>query len=114
MECPRLQSGDAFGNQSGTAVDETRYLCAVRLCPPRNIVVVALVRLAEMSRIGVRNGAVRAHPRERCARVQSAGESDADLLADGQCLQNAAHAQRLHQEASAESISILSWIPFDA
>src|SRR5438045_2658761 len=29
MECARLQSGDAFGDQSGTAVDETRDLCAV-------------------------------------------------------------------------------------
>ena len=64
---------------------------AVRPRAARNVVVVGLVGLAEVRRVGVRNRALRAHPVQRRARVETAGKRDADLLADGKILQDVRH-----------------------
>src|SRR6185312_2589698 len=57
----------------------------------RDLVVVRFVGLAEIGGVRVRNRTLLAHPRERGARVESAGERDADLLAGGQGLQDGRH-----------------------
>ena len=91
VERAGLQRGDAFGDERGAAIDEPRVLRAVRARAARNVVVVGLVGLAEVRRVRVRDRALRAHPVQRRARVETAGERDADFLADGKILQDVRH-----------------------
>ena len=91
VERAGLQRRDALGDERRAAVDEPRRLGAVRARAARNVVVVGLVGLAEVRRVRVRNRALRAHPVQRRARVEAAGERDADLLADGKVLQDVRH-----------------------
>ena len=91
VERARLQRGDAFGDERGAAVDEARRFRAVGQRASRNVVVVRLVRLAEIRGVGVGNRTLRAHPVQRGAGVETAGKGDADLLADGKILQDVRH-----------------------
>src|SRR5262249_20414765 len=63
---------------------EHRLLGAVLLGALGDGLDVRLVVLAEIGGERVRDRAALAHPRERAARVETAGEGDADALADGQ------------------------------
>jgi CDGSH-type Zn-finger protein len=63
--------------------------------PFADVVVIRLVRLAEVRRVRVRNGAFRPHPVQRGARVEAARKRDADSLADREILQDARHERRL-------------------
>src|SRR5207253_79724 len=56
-----------------------------------NLVVVGLVRLAEVGGIGKDAGALLLHPQERRAGVETARESDADFFPFGQALQDRTH-----------------------
>ncbi len=86
-----LQRRDAFAHQRPAAVDQPRLLRAILQRLARNLVVVGLVRLAEVGRVGVRNRALLLHPVQRGGGVQPAREGDADLLADGQRFKNDGH-----------------------
>src|SRR5436309_1783448 len=55
---------------------------------------VLLVVLAEIGRERVRDRALLAHPRERAARIEAAGERDPDPLADRQRVED--HAAVVH------------------
>ena len=98
MERAALQRGQAFARQRLLAVDEDRVLGAERQRLLRHGVDVGLVVLAEVGGERVRDRAVLAHPRERAARVEPAGERDPDSLADGQRVEDDArrdvHAHR--------------------
>src|SRR5690606_40842674 len=82
MKSATLKRGDAFGHQLRPAVDQTRFLRAILFGVPWNGIVVGLVRLAQIGRVGVGNGALVAHPQQGSAGVQPARESNTDLLAD--------------------------------
>jgi hypothetical protein len=84
VERPALEGGDAFGDELRAALDQARFFCAVGERLARNLGVVGLVGLAEMSGIRVGNRALGAHPVHRSARVEAAREGDADLLSLGQ------------------------------
>ena len=86
-----LQRREPFGDELGAAVDEPRLLGAVLQRPARDVVVVGLVGLSEVRGVRVRDRALCAHPVERGARVESARERDADLLAGGDALENIGH-----------------------
>ena len=90
-KAPACKRGDAFGDQRGAAIDEARRLGAVRNRLARDLVVVALVGLAEIRRVRVRNRALRTHPVQRGAGVEAAREREPDLLADGNGLQDVRH-----------------------
>ena len=71
------------------AVDQPRLLGAVLQRALRGIVVVVgLVGLAEIRGVGVRDRALRAHPVQRGAGVEAAGERDADFLVGGKAVEN--------------------------
>ncbi len=91
VERARLKRRNAFGDKLRTAVDQPGRRGAVLQRLARNLVVVRLVRLAEIGRVRIRDGAFRAHPVERGARIEAAGKGDADFLARGKILQNVAH-----------------------
>ena len=91
VERARLQRRDALGDERRAAVDEARRFGAVLQRAARNLVVVGLVGLAEVRGVRVRDRALRAHPVQRGAGVETAGERDADLLADGKILQDVRH-----------------------
>jgi hypothetical protein len=96
VEGAALQRGDAFGSELGAAVDQARLLGAVAERPARDVVVVGLVWLAEIGGVGVRNGALAAHPVQGGARVEPARKGDADALADGKVLEDRGHGVRTH------------------
>ena len=91
VERAGLQRGDPLGDERGAAIDEPRAFRAVGSRAARDLVVVRLVGLAEVRRVRVRNRALRAHPVQRRARVETAGKRDADFLADGKILQDVRH-----------------------
>jgi hypothetical protein len=91
VEGAALQCRDALGGQLRPAVDQARLLGAVLHRAPRDLLVVRLVGLAQVGGVGVGDGALVAHPVQRSAGVEAAGEGDADLLADGQVLKNRGH-----------------------
>ncbi len=70
------------------AVDQPRLLGAVGERLARDLVVVGLVGLPEIGGVGERDRAFLPHPVERGARVEAAGKRDADVFADGKCLQD--------------------------
>src|SRR5579862_1533814 len=82
MERAGLQRGDALPRERVLAVDEHGVLGAVAQRALRDGGDVRLVRLAEVGGERIRHGAALAHPGERAARVEAAGEGDADVLAD--------------------------------
>jgi hypothetical protein len=83
VEGAALDGGDAFGHQLRAAVDQAGDVGAVGQGLARDLVVVALVGLAQVGGVGAGNGALGAHPVHGGAGVQAAGEGDADTLADG-------------------------------
>jgi hypothetical protein len=93
VERAALQRRNAFGDELGAAVDQARLLGAVVQRLARNLVVVGLVGLAQVGGVGVGHGALAAHPDQRGAGVQPAGERDADLLAEGKVLQDGGHGR---------------------
>ena len=88
MEGAGLQCREPLGHQLRPAVNQPRLLGAVLQRLARDLVVVGLVRLTEIGRVGVRDGALLPHPVERGARVETAGKRDADLLAGGNVLKD--------------------------
>ena len=84
MKGAALEGSKAFADERLLAVDEHGLFRAVPARPLRNRVDVRLVVLSEVGREGVGDRAMLAHPRERAAGVEPAGEGDADALAGGQ------------------------------
>jgi hypothetical protein len=72
VERAALEHREPFAHELGPAVDEPRLLGAVLLGAPRDVVVIRLVGLPEVCGVGVWNGAFRAHPVQRRARVETA------------------------------------------
>ena len=98
-----LQRRQPLGHELRAAVDQARLLGAVLQRAARDVVVVGFVGLTEVGGVRVRNGALGPHPVERGARIETAGERDADLLADWNALKNVRHlvgCQRLGDRAS--------------
>ena len=91
VEGAALQRGDAFGGQVRAAVDQPRVLGAVLHRAARDLVVVGLVGLTQVRGVGVGDGALLAHPQQRGAGVEAAGKGDADLLDDGEVLEDGCH-----------------------
>ncbi len=71
-------------DEFGAAVDESGMLGAVVECARRNAREIWLIGLAEVCGVGVRLGALFAHPCDGRRSVETAGEGDADALANGQ------------------------------
>ena len=94
VEGAALDRGDAFGDELRPALDEPRQLRAVGHRLLRDVVVVLLVGLTEIGGVGVRNGALGAHPVQRGAGIEAAGKRDADLFAGGKTLKNVGHVGR--------------------
>ena len=86
-----LQSGDPFGHEGRTAIDESCAFCAVLFGPTRNVVVVAFVGLSEVRRVSVGNRAFFPHPVKGRARVEAAGECDADPFTGRKTLKDVRH-----------------------
>src|SRR5205823_10229031 len=82
-------------------VDEDRLLRAVCVCTLGHRCDVRLVILPEIGREGVRHRAALAHPRERAAGVEPAGERDPDPFAYGEGGED--HALRLLSDAHAHA-----------
>src|SRR5204862_7773453 len=61
----------------------------------RDVVVVGFIGLTEVRGVRVRDRAFRAHPVERRARVEAAGEGDPDALTDRNLLKDAGHSSIL-------------------
>ena len=91
MKRAALQRDQAFMYQRLAAVNQLRAFCAVRGSLLWNVVVIGLVRLREVRRIRIRNRAFVPHPGECSRGVEATGESDADLLADGEREKDFAH-----------------------
>ncbi len=102
VERAGLQRGDAFGNKLRAAVDKPRLFGAVLQRAARDVVVVRLVRLAEVRGVRVRNGAPCAHPVQRGAGVEPAGEGDADFLAGGKVLEDVRHVRTVRRSRAAD------------
>ena len=91
VEGAGLQGGDAFGHELLAAIDEARFFGAVLQGAARDLVVIGLVGLAEIGGVGIRNGALGAHPMDGGAGIEAAGESEADFFAGRQVLKNVSH-----------------------
>ena len=81
VERAALQRREPLGHQLRPAVDQARLLGAVGQRLARDLVVVRLVGLAEVGGVGVGARALGAHPVQRRAGVEPAGERDADAFA---------------------------------
>ncbi len=88
---PACSAASPSADERGATVDETRAFRAVHSRAAGDLVVVGLVGLPEIRRVRVGNRTLRAHPVQRRARVETAGECDADLLADRNVLQDVRH-----------------------
>ena len=99
VEGAGLDGGNAFVGQLGTAVDQTRLFCAIFHRLAGDFVVVGFVGLAQVGRVGVGQGTLVLHPAQGGRGVQAAGEGDADLLADGNMLQNGFHEISLQSDS---------------
>ena len=110
VERAALQRRDAFGDELRAAVDQARLLGAVLQRAAGNVVVVRFVGLAEVRRVRERDRALLAHPEERGARIEAAGERDADLLAGGKLLQDRRHfSVRAPEERAFERGEAARW-----
>ncbi len=104
---PRLQRREALARERVAAVDDVRLLRAVAQRALADRGEVRLVGLAEVGNERVRRGAVLAHPRDRAARVEAAGEGDADVLGDRERAEDRASACVFDQ---AHAACLLAWI----
>src|SRR5690606_31698391 len=95
--------------QLGAAVDQARLFGAVLHGLARDFVVVRLVGLAEVGGVGVGNGACLLHPEQGGAGVETAGESDADFLLEGEVLKNGGHGE-VGVCGSAEVADVVIWL----
>ena len=93
MEGAALQGDEPLVDELRPAVDDLRRLGAVLERALRDVGDVHLVDLAEVGRERVRDPALLADPGDGDGRVEAAREGDPDLLADGQRLEDAAHAR---------------------
>ena len=84
-----------------TAVDQPRLLRTVLLRAARDVVVVLLVGLTEVGCVGVGDGTLAAHPVQRRARVETAGERDSDLLTYGNVFQDVRHDREWSERSRA-------------
>ena len=91
MEGARLDGGNTFVDQLRAAIHQPGFLGAELQGLARNLVVVGLVRLAEVRGIGKDAGAFLLHPQQRRAGVEAARESDADVFSFWQAVQNRTH-----------------------
>ena len=91
VERPRLQRGEAFADQRQSAVDQASLLGAILERLAGNGVVVGFVRLAEVRRVGIRDGSLLLHPVQGGGGVEPAREGDADLLVKGKRFKNDGH-----------------------
>src|SRR5581483_7162641 len=82
VERAAAQRREALARERVLAVDEDRVLRSVREGALGNGADVRLVVLPEIGREGVRDCTVLAHPGDRAARVEAAGEGDPDALPD--------------------------------
>ena len=83
MERAALERDEPFVDELGAAVDDLRCLGAVAERALGDVGDVLLVDLAEVGGEGVGDAALLADPRDRDGGVETAGEGDADALADG-------------------------------
>ncbi len=93
VEGTGLQSGNTLGCELRAAVDQAGLFGAVLHGLARNLVVVGFVGLAQVGGVGIRNRALVAHPVQRGAGVESAGEGDTDFLVQGEVLENRGHGR---------------------
>ena len=91
MEGTALQRDEALVHELLAAVDDLRRLGAVLERALGDVRDVHLVDLAEIGRERVRDAALLTDPGDGHGRVEAAREGDADALADGQRLEDAAH-----------------------
>ena len=91
MERAALQRSQSFADQLLSAIDQARSFCAVLQRAARDVIVVGLIRLAEIRGIAVRDRAFLPHPVDRRARVEPSGKCDADTFTDRQGLKNICH-----------------------
>ncbi len=91
VERAGLQRRDAFADKLRAAVDKPGVFGAVLERLARDLVVVGFVGLAEVGGVGVGVCAVNFHPVQGGRGVKTAGERDADLLADGKMFKNDRH-----------------------
>lgn len=98
VEGAGLDGGNAFIGQLRAAVDQASLLCTVFQGLAGDGIVVFLVGLAEIGGVGIGQGALVLHPAQGRAGVQAAGEGDADLLADGNVLQDGFHGVSLQND----------------
>ena len=89
MESAALDRGNSLRDELGPAIQQPRLVGAVGQRLARNILVVGLVRLAEIGGVGAGNGALGAHPVHGGAGVEAPGKGNTDAFADGKFLQNA-------------------------
>ena len=93
VEGAALQRGESFADQLLAAIDEAGLLGAVFEGAARDVVVVGFIRLSEMRRVAVGDRALLTHPVDGGAGVEAAGEGDADVVPDGEGLQDSAHVE---------------------
>src|SRR5690606_33794420 len=86
---------EAFFNQSRLAVNQTGVLCAVLQCTARYCVDIWLIVLAEVASVGVRDGALVAHPGYCHRGVEATGERDTYALAYREIGKNFRHVSIL-------------------
>ena len=86
MERAALDGGDAFMCQLRAAVNQAGVFRTVFHRFFRNGVVVVFVGLAEVGSVGIRQRAFEFHPQQCGGGIKTAGEGDADFLADGEIL----------------------------
>ena len=91
MEGSGLQGGDAFADEGQAAVDEAGLFGAVLEGLARDGVVVGFVGLAEVSGVGVGEGALLLHPVEGGGGVEAAREGYAYFLVKGEGFQDDGH-----------------------
>ncbi|MGY2931171.1 hypothetical protein ACVWZ6_000773 [Bradyrhizobium sp. GM6.1] len=91
MKGAGLDSGDAFVDELRAAIDQQRFLRAELHRLARDLVVIGLIRLAEIGGIGVAARALLLHPEQRRAGIEAARKSDADFLPLGQAFQDRGH-----------------------
>ena len=88
VEGARLNGGDAFIHELSAAIDETGLLGAVFHGAAGNGLIVRFIRLSEVRRIGIGKRTLGLHPAQSAARIKTAREGNAHLLANRNALKN--------------------------
>ena len=91
VEGAALEGCQALGHELWPAVHQPRLFSTVGERLAGDLVVVGLVGLAQVGRVGVGASALGAHPVQRGAGVEPAGERDADAFAGRDALKNRGH-----------------------